>query len=429
MHATTRSSARPRRRPGVRAWITAVVVATTSVLVTPTAAPAADPDPTGFVDFDTFLTRVAGTDYRTVPTGAAVDDPAAYRRMRDHIMDSYSGVRVEHSFRWAGTYYDCVVIDSQPSLRGNREVAAPPAIVETGPSTDPAVLSPLLAGHTDNAGNDVSCADGTVPMRRMTLDDMTGFSSVADYLGKNAARPEQAQRQYAYGRQTVDNTGGGSIMDVWNPDANFSLSQQWYSAGSGAGLQTVEGGWVKYPAKFGAGSVLFVFFTPDNYLTGCYNLECPGFVQTNGDWALGAPFDRYSRPGGDPVELVEQWVLDDGNWWLYLGTGSTTTPIGYYPAEAYRNGPMSRGAVDVTYGGEVAPDGAGWPPMGSGEFADRGPGRAAHQRDIMYFAGESYWADLTTHQTAPDCYTIDYRYARDDEGSHFYYGGPGGASC
>lgn len=46
-----------------------------------------------------------------------------------------------------------------------------------------------------------------------------------------------------------------------------SSHSQWYIAGSGAGLQTVEGDWIVYPIQFNNTKkpVLFVYSTPDNY--------------------------------------------------------------------------------------------------------------------------------------------------------------------
>jgi len=37
--------------------------------------------------------------------------------------------------------------------------------------------------------------------------------------------------------------------------------------------------------------------------TGCYNLQCPGFVQTSKDKYLGGRFDRTSIVGGEMIEI------------------------------------------------------------------------------------------------------------------------------
>jgi hypothetical protein len=259
------------------------------------------------------------------------------------------------------------------------------------------------------------------------------------FLAKNPAgtddvRAQAPIRQYAHAYQSVANHGGNSRLNIWNPDSNFSISQQWYSDGSGSSLQTLEGGWIKYPDKFGSSSVLFIYFTPDAYKQpggkGCYNLDCTGFVQTTKNWALGGSFNSYSSVGGPQYEFGEQWKYYQGNWWLYLQGSGNLEAVGYYPGSVYNGGAMATDAAMVDYGGEVAPNGMTWPPMGSGNFANAGFGKAAYQQTIFYISTSDtgVWASLTPVQTAPSCYTIDYVPASrgGSWGTYFYFGGPGG---
>jgi len=279
-------------------------------------------------------------------------------------------------------------------------------------------------------------------MQRISLDRLTRFATLRDFLAKRPDGPAQvpgapadglaatATRQYAYGTQTVANHGGNSWLNLWNPSSNFSISQQWYSTGSGASTQTLEGGWIKYPAKFGSRSVTFIFFTPNNYASGCYNLDCTGFVQTNSNWALGGAWSAYSSVGGTQYGFTMQWKYYQGNWWLYLQGAGNIEAVGYYPGSVYNGGAMATAAARALYGGEVAPNGATWPPMGSGNFASGGFGQAAYQRTIFYIntSDTSVWSSLTAIATAPSCYTIAYTPASSGGswGTYFYFGGPGG---
>jgi hypothetical protein len=122
-------------------------------------------------------------------------------------------------------------------------------------------------------------------------------------------------RTFAYGYQYVTNYGGNSWLDLWNPSGDFSLSQQWYVGGSGGNTQTVEGGWQVLPDKYGTNkAVLFIYWTADDYQnTGCYNLDCSGFVQTNSNWYLGGTWDHYSSTGGGQWGFELQWKLYSGN--------------------------------------------------------------------------------------------------------------------
>ncbi len=235
--------------------------------------------------------------------------------------------------------------------------------------------------------------------------------------------------RYASGYQLIDNKGGDSRLNVWKPDARFSLSQHWYSSGSGATTQTIEGGWVVYEQKFNTEDpVLFIYYTPDNYSTGCYNLDCTAFVQVNNSWVLGGRLAPQSSIDGTQYIIRMQWQLFEGNWWLFLqGTGAYI-PVGYYPGTLYGEGQMTQHAERITYGGETAGDAsdvAG--EMGSGRMASEGWRKSAYQRTIYYIdtALTSHWANLNEIEPTPSCYTIDItNNSGGTWGTYFYFGGP-----
>jgi Neprosin len=205
----------------------------------------------------------------------------------------------------------------------------------------------------------------------------------------------------------VTNYGGSSWLNLWDPSGDFTLSQQWYANGSGSGTQTVEGGWVHYPAKFGSRSVLFIFSTPNDYSSGCYDLECPGFVQTSSSVSPGGAFSNYSTYGGTQWGFGLQWKYYNGNWWMFY----SGTAVGYYPGSVFRGGPMSRNASITEYGGETYTGGTYWPQMGSGKFANAGFGQAAFQNTIFYIpqnvsGGTGVWSSLSSFVTNRACYTL-----------------------
>lgn len=412
-----------------------------------------------FVPFSAFIRATAGAQYQP-HSAAAVPNAAAFDQMRSYILATYRGVKVAHSYVFGGSYFDCVTILSQPTVRdlGVRKVAAPPAAAPAmGRQTGRALASPLTLGLSDSYGNAVSCPTGTIPMRRISLGQMTAFPTLAAYLAKSpagrrsgaqippAGRRSGAQippagprpgaqiqpggpHRYGVGYQYVANYGGNSWLNLWNPSGDFTLSQQWYSNGSGSGTQTVEGGWIHYPAKFGNSAVLFIFSTPDDYTSGCYDLECSGFVQTNSSVALGGAFTNYSTPGGTQWGFSLQWKYYNGNWWMYY-QGSA---VGYYPGSVFGGGPMATSSSLIEYGGETYTDGTIWPQMGSGAFADAGWAIAAFQKTIFYISqnapgGTGAWAILAPVVTNPDCYTINVVNWPNDSGwgTYFYFGGPG----
>ena len=188
------------------------------------------------------------------------------------------------------------------------------------------------------------CPKGYIPMRRITLDEMVRFKDLKEFFSKRPItnsksslltrkKSDSSTHRYASGRQFINNMGGFSILNVWSPVAGFSISQQWYHGGENEGNQTVEQGWIVYPNKFGMNeAVLFIYYTPDNYETGCYNLDCPSFIQVDERVYLGAPFDAYSVSGGEQRYFYLGCLRDPdtGNWWLLYKGSEGWIKFGYY---------------------------------------------------------------------------------------------------
>ena len=399
-----------------------------------------------FVAFGDFLssTAVAGSASYVGQPGAQVQDASAFQQMQQHILTLYNGVQVSHSFLLGSQYFDCIPIRQQASVRllGITSIASPPPQPAL---TDPGDYASAMIGQDeqyDAFGNSTTCEDSTIPMRRVTLDEVTRFATLLDFFSKSpdGDAVQAATHKYAYTRQAVDNLGGNSALNVWKPNVDtskgqiFSLSQQWFSGGTGAGTQTVEGGWQNYPAKYGdQNSRLFIFWTADNYGNlKCYNLECPAFVQINKSWPIGGKFSNYSIYGGAQYYFTMQWELFQGNWWLGLGNDTKRQWVGYYPGTIFRGGQMSRNAQSITFGGETTGDG-NWGPMGSGDWPAKGYKYAAYQRQIYYIDTNSVsqWANLTAYQPSPSCYKVDgpKQAATAIWGIYFFFGGPGGDNC
>ncbi|EDR02747.1 uncharacterized protein LACBIDRAFT_307948 [Laccaria bicolor S238N-H82] len=419
------------------------------------------------VTFDQFLATVKAASFPQWKD-SAVDDEQSFAQIKAHILDMYSGVgNVAHSFLHDGRYADCIDINRQPSLADRLLATAPeappsppPVSSSGGPkgSGTPAV-SPLTQNLKDPFGNDISCPDGTIPFARLTLERITTYPTLTAFFAKSTngagqalsargveeleSRGPSAQEPhlYAYSYQPVTNYGGHSWLNLWSPVGDFSISQQWYVGGSGASTQTVEGGWIVYPQKFSAQAVLFIFYTPDDYSTGCYNLECKGFVQINNNWQLGGTFGQYSVTGGVQKGVDLQWYFYQGNWWLYLRGAGAYDAVGYYPGSIYNGGQLTKSAQLIEYGGEVLrfTTAVAWPQMGSGMFPDKGFEQAAYQNAIFYSppdvngsASPTVWSDLTKAVIGSrSCWDINITESAQggDWGTFFFFGGPGGDTC
>jgi len=425
------------------------------------------PDPKGITSFKQFLDHVNSSKHADF-LGKATSKVAredAFAEMRAHIQKLYEKTEAPHSFvDENGSIFDCIPIEQQPSLKGaHAPIPKAPDLPHAAPAAagataydqkDQPVPAQLGPDKHDKYGNVMQCPAGTIPVRRVTLDDMSRFENLRGFLRKTptgGAEPPRAEaprapntpvltgqvaatHRWAHAFQNVSNVGGHSFLNLWKPaiGANqiFSLSQHWYTGGSGNGLQTAEVGWQVYPQFYGnSNPVFFIYWTADGYNnTGCYNLTCSAFVQTNNSWAIGGAIPQpYSTLNGAQYSLEVSFYLSGGRWWLYVKGTQSANAIGYYPVSIYNNGALAGHASGIDYGGETVGT-TSFPPMGSGQFANQGFGKAAYQRQIYYFptAGGSAWANLTASQSWPNCYTAQVNNYGSPWNESLWFGGPGG---
>lgn len=393
--------------------------------------------PNGIPALSAHLASVAAARYAdyAARSDARVRDAAAFEEMRAYLLDQYAGVQATHSFLDDGDQiFDCIPAEQQPELRAapSRVVQAPSDAPDAperrvmrpwhqqgrhgGPQLDPAMA--------DRYGNQVWCPAGTVPMRRINLEDLVRFETLRDYhrMGRGMPRPAMPppdtspditqSHRYAHAAQNVDNLGTHSLLNVWQPSGFFSLSQHWCSGGTGVGtdLQTAEAGWLVFQSAAQGKPTLFTYWTSDNYHnTGAYNtlIKVP-----NPRFTPGMTLN-VSLPGAQNQVWYEfAWYLFQGNWWLYVGGTKAANAIGYFPTSQYAGGQLSRNATSIDFGGETsiqnAPAGTAYAQMGSGSFPGLGFGQAAFQGDVYYYTlgNRSQFANLTPDQPSPNCYQI-----------------------
>jgi hypothetical protein len=170
--------------------------------------------------------------------------------------------------------------------------------------------------------------------------------------------------------------------------------------------------------------VLFTYWTGDGYQsTGSYGTTAGEFVQYGATRPVGMALPASSVSGGQQIEIALIVVFHQGNWWIYLDG----EPIGYYPGTLFQDGPLALGAASsVDFGGETVGS-SSWPPMGSGEFAERGHKLAAYQRSVSICDPATTnlrQAELTPSQDWPNSYNISLGSSA-DWGEFFFFGGPG----
>ena len=406
-----------------------------------------------FQQFDAFIAEVQQAksgDYVGRP-GYAVESAAAFDEMKQYVLTMYTGVHPANSFIGPDRQIlDCVPLRQQPSLKGAAASADVPNLdalpQKTGSDGDPQLFQrqrsediTLRPGVRDRLGNEIFCQSGTIPMRRITILEVASFSNLRSFLAKSEGEKDpdlpadDSSHYYARGGQFVDNLGGDSWLNVWSPTVSehrMSLSQQWFVSGEGEQKQTIESGWQVYPDKYKTNvAALFIYYTTKGYASGsgCYNLECSGFVQIASNIYLGRGFTNYSSIDGGQWGFNLQWQRHtDNNWWLlYRGPGNYIA-VGYYPASLFgENGLLRNNARKIAFGGEDS----GKPTalqMGSGRKAAEGWRRVAYQNRIFYIDTNriSQWAKLDEYESNPDCYTADIHNIDGSWGRYLYFGRP-----
>uniref|UniRef100_A0A7N2MC59 Neprosin PEP catalytic domain-containing protein n=1 Tax=Quercus lobata TaxID=97700 RepID=A0A7N2MC59_QUELO len=325
-----------------------------------------------------------------------------------------------------GDIIDCVDIYKQPAfdhpLLKNHTIQMRPSSYPEGFSFDEIndVYSNSKPEFTQPWHLNGRCPEGTIPIRRTKEEDLLRAGSIANFGRKKYHTNPHTQsnidpniHQHATFSETWDKYYGMTAdMNLWNPytqeENEFSNFQFWVMKGEyGQDLDSIEAGAVD-----------------DAYeSTGCSNLLCPGFVQVDKQIATGATITPYSKYGGNQYALkfyVWKDVNGRGDWWMNINNRA----FGYWPSSLFSI--LSDSASKVRWGGEIINYNSGGQhtttQMGSGHFAEEGPGKASFFKNLNVIDGKQIQRaprDPEIFMTKPNCYNIK------DYGGFFYFGGPG----
>jgi hypothetical protein len=402
-------------------------------------SPAATTSLVKFTDFQSHVKSAAYESYKG-KKGSRVQSKAAFEKMRAHLLDRYKSHPVKHTFVQDGVAIDCVPINQQPALQnkllaGHKLQLTPPAVPggkgrkgapkAAGKATEakggkvPGKPQPvslgLRKGQKDKLGNEMAAPAGTIPIRRLTLDDLTRFRTLEEFqtqissVRRQPARPKSSRRSFkqpgvvdqtsirnttAGGFQNVQNVGAQALLGLWQPkvpDGAVSSSQVTVSAGN----QSIEAGWMVNPSLVGTTSP-FLYVAADQgngllvlNLQGVGRGDRPLFVQTNPSIVLGSPLGPVSVRGGAQHSFQVSWKQDEatGNWFLFVGSvdSDNLTAVGYYPNSVFGIGKLSQIADKVFFGGRVIKTGGVFAEMGSGALPQKGANQAASQTNCVFF--------------------------------------------
>ncbi|GLT69278.1 hypothetical protein SLA2020_414390 [Shorea laevis] len=319
-----------------------------------------------------------------------------------------------------GEVIDCVDIYQQPAF--NHPLLKNHSIQMESSSSIPNVTNGKLYNAELHQGwhENGKCPEGTIPIRHAREDD---------HFAPRIPRQNYDSTGHEYAIAYTNDGhfyGVHSSHNVWSPVTNFadfSLSQVWISSGPTEEVNTIEAGW--QVTSLSKEPRFFIYWTSDGYKdTGCYNLECSGFVQTNNAFVIGSFLHPVSSYGATQFEIAITIYKSYGNWYLQL----QDQVLGYWPRSLFTH--LAIGASDLSWGGEIfdsgGQDGHTSTQMGSGHFPSEGNGKASFVRNLQYMDGGGKFKDaaVTPHATNPSCYDITMQ-NNVVYGTHFYFGGPG----
>ncbi|XP_030460820.2 uncharacterized protein LOC115681117 [Syzygium oleosum] len=278
------------------------------------------------------------------------------------------------------------------------------------------------------------CPEGTVPIKRrqnLTNHHVRPLTPRLHQL--NLSRNDingVGKHEYAAVSMRGGNYNGAyAKINVWNPtvmENEGTFSQIWVAAGPDWDVNTVEAGWMINRERSNTNEAqIFTFWTGNGYRgSGCYDVDCEGFVHINRQFALGAVIRPVSVYGGDqydvPIRITR--VLDTGSWWLHVAN----IAVAYWPPElfSYLKGPATR----IDWGGEIVDmqqrGSHTSTQMGSGHFPYEGLGHASYFSNLKFIDEGLIERDpenLLKIVHRSECYDL----MLNKFGVDFYYGGPG----
>ncbi|KAI3836662.1 hypothetical protein MKX03_034945 [Papaver bracteatum] len=337
-----------------------------------------------------------------------------------------------------GDTVDCINIYKQPAfdhplLKDHKIQMVPSSIPEE-------ITSSNISASSYWVSNIEPCPPGTVPIRRTIKQDLVNARYLLQKKINSNRTNSYSSSPMNYHFVSVEELsqgkayhGAAALISTHTLELTykqFSTAQIWIENGPEEEKNSIQFGWLAYPAIFDdSHSRLMGYWTVDGgKQTGCFNVLCYGFVQVHNQVFLGAVIEQISIYGKLAYNMVARVYRDrTGNWWLMFNV-----IIGYWPAEIFTH--LDNASV-VRYGGIAgAEPQTDTPPMGNGYLPQlQDYTKTAFIRKMKYIDDKGHLQNInpdgvqSKHDAKLDCYNILFagNLGSDWEMS-MTYGGPGG---
>ncbi|XP_020873851.1 uncharacterized protein LOC9303784 [Arabidopsis lyrata subsp. lyrata] len=381
------------------------------------------------------LSAEATKERRAIQTKAEMKEME--RQLKAINKPAIKSFKTEH-----GDIFDCIKIHKQlafdhPLLKNHS--------VQLKPTTVPEwITGNNISGTFDLLQEGISCPDGTVIVKRTTMQDLMhakrlksmGFNGPRSFLKERNNTNSNGKFYFAKADFGPDSFSGvkGNI-NIWKPKILLDqVSFAFISVGGGPKekFASISAGWMVNPSLYYGDYVrLYASWTIHGSQTGCYDMSCPGFVQVSKTTPISAILQPISIYDGPQYELRLSLYQDrvKGDWWFAFKDEN----IGYWPASLLKSWRESNNANYASWGGQVySPVTEKALVMGSGHWPIGGLKKAAYVSGIKIIDRSGTVFDpevgsVKVHESRPNCYKAIYVHEDDEPWLRaVYFGGPGG---
>ncbi|KAL9246709.1 hypothetical protein vseg_020208 [Gypsophila vaccaria] len=278
--------------------------------------------------------------------------------------------------------------------------------------------------------DNMRCPQGTVPIRRTQKSELR-TKKFTPLLGTTTDFLNSIGGHDIAGVGTVAmNQGLSGNINLWNPKVKpdqYSSTCIYVASENGNDTDVIQVGWMVSPTVYpnSTDTRLYGYWTKDGgKSTGCYNTQCPGFVQTSTEVYLGTVLSPISSRDGQQyfIDVEIQQDNQTKNWWLHFQGNA----VGYWPAELFT--PLQSVATRAGWGGEVfGPPTEVSTEMGSGYLAhDKGYGRVCIMTNLWMYPAKYFpkAQALNILMTTPNFYNVIHGNNGDQMQDFIYFGGP-----
>ncbi|KEH37727.1 DUF239 domain protein [Medicago truncatula] len=333
------------------------------------------------------------------------------------LLDETNNFNLSYSIEdFVADKFDCVGIYKQPTLQH-------PLLKEHKIQLLPTFAKNIVRSRPSYGKTAVDCPLGKVPIynrrgRHQIIANSSSKLEIDDFQRHSKSNP-------GYHTVTLDTTqntifhgayAGIALYNLSVQAKQYSMSYIWIESGSGTQLNSIKVGVGVFPTLYKDNQLrLTSRWTADGFRqTGCYNDNCPGFVQVNSnkDFTLGTVMSPTNSIGATEKFAI---FLKIKQLFNHLGMG----------------------ASKIRFGGQTyAPPNTDSPPMGSGRLPKEKFENSGFMGQLRIIDSQYNEADVKPENMKPyrdtnsNCYDVIYN---GFEGrlyrQAFLYGGPGGRNC